>query len=33
MNARSNLIVPALGEQLEGGHFHGLFLIGSEIWG
>jgi hypothetical protein len=33
MNARTNFIIPALGAPIEGGLFHGVHLIGGELWG
>jgi hypothetical protein len=34
MNARTNnIILPALGEHIQGGHFHGVLLIAGQLWG
>jgi hypothetical protein len=33
MNARIQSTIPSLGERVHGGFFHGVLLIGGELWG
>jgi hypothetical protein len=33
MNARTSLAIPAFGELIEGGLFHGILLLNGHVWG
>jgi hypothetical protein len=33
MNARIATTLPAFGQQIEGGRLHGIFMLGTELWG